>query len=66
MTSDQGKKEKFRKKITEYMDRAEQLKSFVTEAKNGTYYYYPVVQRAGKFSTVMVTIKSNKGKSLLS
>lgn len=34
-TSDQSKKERYRKKISEYMDRAEQLKSFVIETKNG-------------------------------
>lgn len=33
-TSDQSKKERYRKKISEYMDRAEQLKSFVIETKN--------------------------------
>jgi hypothetical protein len=32
---DKAKKERFRQKITQYMDRAEQLKLFVTEAKNG-------------------------------
>lgn len=36
VTQDKAKKERFRQKITQYMDRAEQLKSFVTEAKNAS------------------------------
>jgi phosphopantetheine adenylyltransferase len=40
VTQDKAKKERFRQKITQYMDRAEQLKLFVTETKNGMYCLY--------------------------
>lgn len=35
-TSDKGKKERFRQKISDYMDRAEQLKTFVSETKKAS------------------------------